>query len=309
MPRKHSLEEFLKKAIEIHGNKYDYSKVDYMNARTKVCIICPEHGKFWQAPDKHINCCQGCPKCSGKEKPTTEEFFKKANKVHNNKYDYSEVIYNNKDSKICVICHQKDKNGIEHGRFYPIAHNHLNGNGCPKCVNKYRYATNEIIEKFKMIHHEAYDYSKVEYVNTRTKVCIICPEHGEFWQAPYHHLNGNGCPHCKTSLFEKRVARFLDKNKIHYVGHTNCILLPWLGRQHLDFYLPDYNIAIECQGEQHYFPVDFAGNGTEWAKSKFKQTKELDKRKLNLCNQNGVKLTYIKFDDDIEVMIKKILNL
>lgn len=309
MAKKYTIEKFIKKAIETHGYKYNYSKTDYINAKTKVCIICPEHGEFWQTPDKHVNCKQGCPKCSGKKKPTTEEYLKIVNEVHNNKYDYSETVYKNKDSKICIICHQKDENGIEHGRFYQIAHNHLNGNGCPKCTNKYRYTTDEIIKKFKIIHNGIYDYSKVDYFNTKTKVCIICPKHGEFWQAPYHHLNGNGCPKCKSSLFERRVAQFLDKNKVQYIEYANCLLFPWLGKQHLDFYLPKYNIAIECQGEQHYFPVDFAGKGKEWAENNFKNMQKLDKKKLNLCTKNDVKLSYLKFDNDIEITIKKILNL
>ena len=309
MPKKHTLENFIKEAVEIHGDKYDYSKTDYTNAKAKVRIICPIHGEFWQTPDKHINCRQGCPYCGGKKKPTTEEYLQKVNKVHNGKYDYSETVYQNKNSKICIICHQKDENGIEHGKFYQIAHNHLNGNGCPKCAGKYRYTTDEIIEKFRIVHNNIYDYSKVKYHNTKTKVCIICPEHGEFWQAPYHHLNGNGCPHCKESLFEKRVAQFFKENGIQYMEHANCILFPWLHKQHLDFYLPKYNIAIECQGEQHYFPVDFAGKGEEWAINKFKQIQKLDEEKLKLCNENGVKLLYIKFDDDIEVIIKNILKI
>lgn len=133
MPKKHTLENFIEESVGIHGNRYDYSKVDYLNARTKVCIVCPIHGVFWKIPDKHINLKQGCPKCSGKKRPSTEEYITKVNEVHNCKYDYSETVYQNKNTKICIICHQRDENGIEHGKFYQIAHNHLNGNGCPHC--------------------------------------------------------------------------------------------------------------------------------------------------------------------------------
>lgn len=126
MPKKHTLENFIEESVGIHGNRYDYSKVDYLNARTKVCIVCPIHGVFWKIPDKHINLKQGCPKCSGKKRPSTEEYITKVNEVHNCKYDYSETVYQNKNTKICIICHQRDENGIEHGKFYQIAHNHLN---------------------------------------------------------------------------------------------------------------------------------------------------------------------------------------
>lgn len=307
MAKKYTTEDFILKAKEIHGNKYDYSKVEYINAKTKVCIVCPKHGEFWQTPDKHIqhHC---CPYCNIKRKPTIEEYLLKVNNVHNYKYDYSETVYKNKNTKICVICHKKDENGIEHGKFWLTAHNHLNGRGCPKCAKKYKYTTYEIIEKFKLIHEDTYDYSKVEYINTKTKVCIICHKHGEFWQAPYHHIGGSGCPHCATSLFEKNVAKCLDKHQVQYISHANCLIFPWLRQQHLDFYVPQYNIAIECQGEQHYFPVDFAGKGKEWANNTLKKTKKLDKEKLRLCKENNVDLSYISFDEDIENAIKNILQ-
>ena len=107
--------EFIEKAKRIHGDKYDYSKVKYVNNRTKVCIICPEHGEFWQRPTSHL---KGC---------------------------------------ICYRCSQK-----------------------AKAKKQKKSSTNEFIEKAKKIHGDKYDYSKVEYINAKTKVCIICPEHGEF---------------------------------------------------------------------------------------------------------------------------------
>ena len=67
--------KFIEKSIKKHGDKYDYSKVEYINNRTKVCIICSEHGEFWQTPNKHLSG-RGCSKCSGKYKKTTEDFIK-----------------------------------------------------------------------------------------------------------------------------------------------------------------------------------------------------------------------------------------
>ncbi len=80
-------EEFIKKAKEIHGDKYDYSKVEYTSTNDKVCIICPEHGEFWQRPHNHLKG-QGCPKCSGKFKTDTEYFIEKAKKIHGEKHVY-----------------------------------------------------------------------------------------------------------------------------------------------------------------------------------------------------------------------------
>ena len=103
-------EEFIKKAREVHGDKYDYSKVEYVKSKAKVTIICPEHGEFLQTPQKHLYG-QGCPKCGHKSELTTEEFIKKAREVHGDKYDYSNVEYVDAKTNVCIICKQ-------HGVFW-----------------------------------------------------------------------------------------------------------------------------------------------------------------------------------------------
>lgn len=120
------------------------------------------------------------------KKLTTEEFIKKAREVHGNKYDYSKVIYNGLHKKVCIVC-------PEHGEFWQEAGSHLKGRGCPICWykkngNSCRKSLEVFIEQARKIHGDKYDYSKVKYINSFTKVCIICPEHGEFWQTPVHHL-------------------------------------------------------------------------------------------------------------------------
>lgn len=120
-------ENFIKLSINKHNNKYDYSKVDYINNKTKVCIICPEHGEFWQIPRDH-QIGNGCPYCSGKVtfKLTTAQFIKKAKKIHGNEYDYNNVNYINAFTNVEIVCHK-------HGSFKQRASNHLQGKGCPKC--------------------------------------------------------------------------------------------------------------------------------------------------------------------------------
>ena len=189
MKRK-TTKEFIEQARAVHGNKYDYSLVKYINNRTKVKIVCPEHGEFEQRPDAHTLLKQGCPMCSGNKNKTTKQFIKEAKKVHNNKYDYSLVNYTNALDKITIIC-------PEHGVFKQSAHSHLCGTGCPKCKQNYKYTKNTFIEKAQAVHGNKYDYSKVEYVNCKTKVKIVCPIHGEFEQLPDAHINKNeGCPKC-----------------------------------------------------------------------------------------------------------------
>ena len=284
--RKLTTKEFKEKAIKIHGNRYDYSKVEYVNNKTKVCIICPEHGEFWQVPGAHL-IGQGCKKCYGNEKMTTNLFIEKAKKIHGNKYDYTKTEYfDNNKIKVCIIC-------PEHGEFWQVPNSHLSGNGCPKCryeenKEKLRKNKEQFVKEAQEIHNNKYDYSKVEYTGTnKTKVCIICPQHGEFWQTPLNHLHGAGCPICKESKLENEIADFLKENKICFIRRCGQSLFKWLERQHLDFYLPEYGVAIECQGVQHFKPVDaFGGEKT------FYDTVERDLNKIQKCLDNNVRLLH-----------------
>lgn len=280
-------EEFINKSIEVHGNKYDYSKINYINRNEKVCIICPEHGEFWQIPHHHINGC-GCPKCRNKDngdrcRSNTEEFIRKSKLIHGEKYNYENVKYVNAHTKVCIIC-------PEHGEFYQKPYVHMQGHECPECAKIKRSQnntsnTNEFIKRSILIHCDKYDYSKVKYINSHSKVCIICPEHGEFWQLPCCHINlKQGCPYCNESQSEIEIENILIQRKIFHIRQKK---FNWLGRQSLDFYLPDYDIAIECQGKQHFEIVDYFGGESE-----FKSIQERDLRKKQLCEENGITILY-----------------
>ena len=280
-------QEFIEKANLIHNNKYDYSKVEYVNSRTKVCIICPEHGEFWQTPHHHLNG-HGCSKCRNENngdrcRGDVKEFIEKANKIHKNKYDYSKVEYINSHTKVCIIC-------PEHGEFWQSPYVHIQGHECPECakikrVKNNKHSIDEFIQKSKLIHGDKYDYSKVEYINSHTKVCIICPEHGEFWQRPCCHTNlRQGCPFCNESQSEMEIEQILCEHKILYIRQKR---FDWLGKMSLDFYLPNYGIAIECQGKQHFESVDYFGGNES-----LENTKERDLRKKQLCEKHNIKILY-----------------
>lgn len=238
-------EEFIQKAKAVHGDKYDYSKVEYVNASTKVCIICPKHGEFWQRPSEHLRG-NGCFKCGHEyvavlRKKPKEWFLKKAHEVHGEKYDYSKVEYINAKTKVCIIC-------PEHGEFMQTPDHHLQGTGCPKCgewkaANSRKKSTADFIEEAHKVHGDLYDYAKVHYVNARSKVIIICPKHGEFQQSPTNHLNGNGCPVCtrdrrrqqnlKTTKWFLEQVRAVhggkyDYSKTKYIDSSTkvCIICP-----------------------------------------------------------------------------------
>ena len=355
-----SKEEFIKKARKLHGDKYDYTKVEYVNSKTKVCIICHEHGEFWQTPHSHLQG-QGCPKCSGKCVPTTEEWITSARKKHGDKYDYSKVVYVDSKTKVCIIC-------PEHGEFQQLPSQHLSGRGCPTCGaknrNEKRTSTKEeFIKKAHVIHKDKYDYSKVYYANSMTKVCIICHEHGEFWQTPSQHLQGDGCPKCGGTCVLTKEEWVAFANKVHngkydysnveYVNNVTkvCIICPehgeylqrpgdhtqghgcqkcnlshlersvmtyldnvgiaydyqkrfdWLGLQSLDFYLPDYNVGIECQGIQHFEPIEHFGG-----EDNFIECQKRDKKKKALCEENGIKLLYFGNTTNYDTFLGEVVH-
>lgn len=124
---KFTKQEFIKRSKEVHGNKFDYSLVEYINMNTKVILICPIHGEFSIYPNNHIYKKCGCWKCEKTYKLTKDEFINRSNKIHEYKYDYSLVDYKNNRTKVKIIC-------PKHGTFEKTPNKHLNSKqGCPKC--------------------------------------------------------------------------------------------------------------------------------------------------------------------------------
>ena len=280
MSRRKSTKEFIEEARKVHGDKYNYSKVEYVNNHTKICIICPVHGEFWQLPQDHIKG-RGCIACAGVKKLTTEDFIKRANVVHASKYDYSLTNYIDYEQPVCIIC-------PEHGEFCQTPHAHLSGCGCPKCRyikswdTRGRITTEQFIEKARKIHGNKYDYSETIYKNNRTKVKIICPKHGSFFQTPPTHLRGNGCPICSESHIEKEIRMFLEYIKIDFEYEKH---FPGMGYRSYDFFLKKLNCVIECQGIQHFEPVEFFGG-----QEAFDKQVESDKIKKEYCKTNNIDL-------------------
>jgi len=206
---------FIEEAIKIHGDKYDYSKVDYNLSSIPVTIICKLHGDFLQQPNNHLSGA-GCFKCGHDMKIfSTEDFIKEAKKVHGNKFDYSESEYTKMNEKTVIIC-TKCNNSFQQTPSNHITH----GEGCQICAANYKSNTDEFIKKATNIHGDKYDYSKVDYINNHTNVVIICNEHGEFNQLPSCHLQGNGCIHCgiinSTNLQRKNIEDFINHaNMVH----------------------------------------------------------------------------------------------
>lgn len=378
--------EFIEKSRAKHGDKYDYSEVNYSNNSTAVKIICPKdgHGIFWQGPNKHM-VGQRCPKCAAevpsKPRNTTEDFISRAEKIHNYKYDYSESIYVKARENIIINCQKNN-----HGYFEQKAYSHLSGVGCPKCALDEKYEKNTqkfnletFIEKSKAIHGDKYDYSevvyknvetrvkvkckehneffmirpkshmknvgnsiceschksrplnsgawkkrtqdefinlskelhlnkydytKVNYQNDKTKIIVICPidNHNEFLVSPNNHLKLKGCPKCKDSKGEIEIRRYLENNKIEYLRQKtfeNCKNKRLLK---FDFYLPKHNICIEFDGAQHYKAVKVWGG-----EKHLNGIRINDSIKNKYCEENNIDLIRISYKEINKV--SEILNL
>jgi hypothetical protein len=209
MPAKLTTEQFIKFANNIHKNKYNYSKVRYINSNIKVCIICSQHGSFLQKPYNHLSK-HGCPKCRSDKMSklktlTNKDFLKRLQiKRPNSEYDYSKINYINTNSKITIIC-------PKHGEFLQLPGNHLNGQNCPKCglINQSLHSkksTSYFVSKSNSIHNNKYDYSKSIYLGYKTKLDIICIKHGIFKQYPGDHLKGSGCKKCRSELLSTKLS-------------------------------------------------------------------------------------------------------
>ena len=215
MGKRSTTEKFIEKSNIIHKNRYDYSLVEYYNAFTKIKIICKEHGIFEQMPNYHLRGC-GCSKCYGNYKYTTDEFIEKAKKIHNNKYDYSLVIYKNCTTKIKIIC-------TIHSEFTQKPDNHLTGQGCPICKESFG---EKIIERFLKDNNILYKREK-RFENCKYKRTLpfdfyllkynICIEYdGEQHFIIKDHFGG------AKRLIESKIR---DKIKTEYCKNNNIQLI------------------------------------------------------------------------------------
>ena len=312
-----SNEEFIKKAISIHGNTYSYEKTKYVSNKEKIIIVCNKHGEFITTPSSHTNQKTGCPKCT-KEKgshnrTSNEGFIEKAIKIHGNTYDYSKTLYTGMHNPVKVICKI-------HGEFTQSkAQNHLeNEFNCPKCLEiRYKEHTEstkityeKAVEKVKNIHRdfiEIHDYSN--YKNNDSKITFICnknTEHGT-WEASLHSVAGRGdkgatgCPICKMSHGERKILFWLRDNDIEHEWQYR-VKKPNLSKKSFyiyDFYLPKLKMLIEFDGRQHFEAIEAWGGQKSLEKNKkndkekTKYAKELKLSMLRISYKNIKKINEI----------------
>lgn len=269
---------FIDAANKKHDNKYDYSKVQYINNKSKVIIICPLHGPYAQTPDVHLRGI-GCRECYDEQtkQKTTEDFdnFKHdAMCLYGNQYYYTHAKYINKTTPIDIICR-------DHGIFKQTPQGHLQHQGCNTCKkagNVNRKPIADFIDQCRVVHASKYDYSLITYVNTNTKIEINCAKHGVFYQLPKMHLRGHGCPKCsiRVSKPEQKLTSLLNDANITVINNIKNIIPPL----ELDLYLPDFNLAIEY-------------NGIFWHSELMGKTNSYHLHKTTECNKKDVRLIHI----------------
>ena len=292
-------EQFIKKAKEVHGDLYDYSKVDYKGSRTKVEIVCNTHGVFEQRPDTHLGGAH-CYKC-GKEKMgkgnrfKKEEVINKATEIHKGLYDYSLIEeYTGCRNKYPIIC---KKHGVFNMRF----DTHLMQRGCPKCGFEIKAKNTlipqeDVLKRYKIVHNEKYNYPDFEYKGSEFKIKVECPTHGVFEQYSKQHMKGNGCPKCVAteSKAEIEIRDFISKN-VEIIYSDRTILK---SKREIDIFIPSKKLAIEY-------------NGLYWHSENFiENTYHLDKTED--CLKQDIKLIHIFEDEWIykkEVVKSRLLNL
>jgi UDP-2,3-diacylglucosamine pyrophosphatase LpxH len=287
--KKLTINQFIEKSKKVHGDKYDYSLVDYINNSTKVKIILNDI-IYEQTPAKHLD-----GKCPEKiKRMTTKDFIKKAKLVHGDKYDYSLLNYRGIELPVEVIY----KNKI----YSVLPYSHLLGKKVEKIIVK---NSEDFIKKAKLVHGDKYDYSKVEYINSDTKVIIII-NNKEYLYSPVEHLKG-GVPKGTIlgSRGEEKIKYFLEKNKIDFKKEFTFEDCKHINKLPFDFYISEYNILIEYDGEHHFKQIK------HYYESHFKNTLRNDSIKNNFALKNKIPLLRIpytefnKIEDIIMDFIKK----
>lgn len=297
-------EEVIKRFKKKHGNKFDYSLVDYNGLDKKITIVCNGCNRTLEVwPQSHFM--HGCKFCSQKgnkilQPSTLDVFIKKAKLVHGDKYNYFGPYINSK-TKVKIKCNKC--NNI----FYQAPSSHIQGVGCRKCQYiKLKKDCSKTYQEFEReadsIHQGLYLYFQ-DYINQKTKVKILCTMcNNYFSQSPGDHLQGKGCSFCKKSKGEIRIAQWLTTNGLKYQQQKtfeNCVFDK---KVRFDFYVQDLNLCIEYDGKHHFEANPFFGGKKEFNILKIKDT-----IKNNFCQENNIRLLRIPYWDyeNIEQILNK----
>jgi hypothetical protein len=291
----YSTEEFIKRANFVHNGYFSYERCVYNGSNKTVVVTCPIHGDFEVKANNHLNG-SNCSRCSSEriihkitkipnkgsstKGLSNDDFIKKIISKYGNKYILDKVRYKNNRTKIIVTCK-------EHGDFTITPNHLLNGNGCPICSKNKRKTKDDIISEIKKVHGNKYNVDDIVYNGIHRSITLLCNHCGNtFTNTPTNIIRYNeGCPYCcPKSKMENEIETLLIDNNIRFIREKK---FDWLKNKRslsLDFYLPEYNMAIECQGIQHFDNKSFF--------SKNSNLIENDIIKNRVCKEHGIQIIY-----------------
>lgn len=298
--KKLTREEFIRDAAFVHNGYFTYNHSDdYTNVSSLVTVTCPVHGDFKVKANNHLNGanCKQCSKQGIKHKITKrlkkkkstkkllqEDFTARFNEMHSDKYFLTDKSnYKGYNQKVIISCK-------EHGEFQITPSHLFSGRGCPICGNNKQKSKEEVIKLItKAQPYSDFDYGELEYKGIHKSSLFKCNKCGCYFRNSPSNLiyHQNGCPSCSGSIMEKEIKHLLEENDIKYEFQKTFDWLVNKGHMYLDFYLEDYNIAIECQGLQHFEEVNF-GN----AKTLLVESKSRDVLKRELCEEHNIEVLY-----------------
>lgn len=306
--RKLTQEVVIAQIKKVHGDRYDLSKVLYVNRRTKICVICPTHGEWFTLTEQLLRG-QGCFNCGKNQagvnkRISTSEFLERAVKVHDQKYLYDLSEYKGIRSKISIYCK------IHNIWFNQMAYAHVEQTqGCPECgfenqISKRRMPLEEFINRANIIHDFKYDYSKaVQFNNQNSLITINCPKHGEKDVLVGNHLSGAGCNECKASRGEVAISAYLKHLGLQFSSQHIFIGLKDVRNLRCDFYIKSLNLVIEFNGRQHYEPVNAFGG-----EESLKEVQRRDKIKVEYFKHNNIAFEIMTFNDDVKKKVDEFIS-
>ena len=275
-------EKFIERGRKVHGDRFDYSLVKYVDMKTKVIIVCEHHGPFEQSPCAHFNN-RGCRFCKKDNLFLTQnEFRAQCYAAHSDRYDYSKSVYTHMRGDVVIIC-------PDHGDFTQVAQAHVRGAGCKRChVESMMIDTTEFIQRARMIHGDTYDYSTTEYARSRSPVTVTCRKHGPWTLTASSHIQGIGCNQCSNvSRGETRIGQLLREVGVHFVTQKTFPDLKGKGKSLLryDFFVGNW--LIEFHGDQHYSLKSYSGLVRKVSEEGFIALQKRDERKKAYAKDNG----------------------
>jgi len=292
----------------------------YQGNITYLILYCNKHNHEWKSTYANFIRGRKCKFCGNESKIQNKTIDKTlARKKIEKKCKEKEYIfkcfknekneYQKWDDRLLIYC---DKHQYEWEVSYT---NFVNGSiNSPCCKGgialKEKDVINKINDKCTKLNYTFKGFIGNKYKNNKTKLILFCNKHSYEWYPIYSDFicRNSGCPICRESKIEKEVVDILKINLIKFERWYKDF--DWLKNKktnrklELDFYLPDYNIAIECQGGQHFRAIKQFGGIKGYEKIKYR-----DQIKRELCENHNLALYYIKYNDNIKSEMNKILNL